>query len=62
MRGPEPEPSAYAGGAGPDGQHVIDLADGSTAMGHVIALGIGRTPNVSEIGLEAKHPVILSLR
>lgn len=39
-------------GAGPDGQHVIDLADGSTAMGHVIALGIGRTPNVSEIGLE----------
>ena len=38
--------------AGPDGEHVIDLADGSSAMGHVIALGIGRSPNVSGIGLE----------
>ncbi|MGH2377642.1 MAG: dihydrolipoyl dehydrogenase family protein [Candidatus Limnocylindria bacterium] len=38
--------------AGPDGEHVIDLADGSSATGHVIALGIGRTPNVSGIGLE----------
>ena len=38
--------------AGPHGEHVIDLADGSSAAGHVIALGIGRTPNVEGIGLE----------
>jgi pyruvate/2-oxoglutarate dehydrogenase complex dihydrolipoamide dehydrogenase (E3) component len=38
--------------AGKDGEHVIDLADGTTAMGRVIAIGIGRTPNVAGIGLE----------
>jgi dihydrolipoamide dehydrogenase len=38
--------------AGPKGEHVVELADGSTASGHVIALGIGRTPNVSGVGLE----------
>jgi dihydrolipoamide dehydrogenase len=38
--------------AGPRGEHVIDLAGGSSAAGHVIALGIGRTPNVEGIGLE----------
>lgn len=38
--------------AGPRGEHVIDLADGTSAAGHVIAIGIGRTPNVSGIGLE----------
>lgn len=37
---------------GADGEHVIELADGSAAAGHVIAIGIGRTPNVSGIGLE----------
>jgi dihydrolipoamide dehydrogenase len=40
------------GGAGADGEHVVDLADGSSAMGHVIAIGTGRTPNVGGIGLE----------
>jgi dihydrolipoamide dehydrogenase len=39
--------------AGPKAAHVIDLADGSVASGHVIAIGIGRTPNVSGIGLES---------
>ena len=38
--------------AGKDGEHVMDLADGTTAMGRVIAIGIGRTPNVSNLGLE----------
>jgi dihydrolipoamide dehydrogenase len=38
--------------AGKDGEHVIDLADGSTAMGRAIAIGIGRTPNVEDVGLE----------
>jgi dihydrolipoamide dehydrogenase len=38
--------------AGPQEEHVIDLADGSSATGHVIALGIGRTPNVTGVGLE----------
>lgn len=38
--------------AGPDREHVIEMADGTSAMGHVIAIGIGRTPNVSGVGLE----------
>lgn len=38
--------------SGPAGEHVIDLADGTSAIGHVIALGIGRTPNVTGVGLE----------
>jgi dihydrolipoamide dehydrogenase len=38
--------------AGKDGEHVIEMADGSTAMGRAIAIGIGRTPNVSDLGLE----------
>jgi pyruvate/2-oxoglutarate dehydrogenase complex dihydrolipoamide dehydrogenase (E3) component len=38
--------------AGPDGEHVVELADGSSALGHVIAVGIGRAPNVSGVGLE----------
>lgn len=38
--------------AGPDGEHVVELADGSRAMGHVIAIGVGRTPNVEDLGLE----------
>ena len=38
--------------AGKDGEHIVDMADGSTAMGRVIAIGIGRTPNVSGVGLE----------
>ncbi len=37
---------------GADGERVIELADGSTASGKVIALGIGRTPNVGGIGFE----------
>ncbi len=39
-------------GAGPDGEHVIEMTDGSTAQGHVIAIGIGRTPVVTGLGLE----------
>lgn len=39
-------------GAGPGGEHLVELADGSSASGHVIAIGIGRTPNLSEVGLE----------
>jgi pyruvate/2-oxoglutarate dehydrogenase complex dihydrolipoamide dehydrogenase (E3) component len=38
--------------AGPDGEHLIEMTDGSTAVGHVIAIGIGRTPNVTGLGLE----------
>lgn len=37
---------------GPDGEHVIELPDGSTATGEVLAIGIGRTPNVNGLGLE----------
>ncbi len=38
--------------AGANGEHVIELADGSSASGEVIAIGVGRTPNVSGLGLE----------
>jgi len=38
--------------AGDDGQHVLDLADGTSAAASVIAIGVGRTPNVSGVGLE----------
>ncbi len=38
--------------AGPDGQHVIDLDDGSTAQGHVLLLAVGREFPLAELGLE----------
>jgi pyruvate/2-oxoglutarate dehydrogenase complex dihydrolipoamide dehydrogenase (E3) component len=38
--------------SGPDGEHVVELAGGSSAMGHVIVIGIGRAPNVAGLGLE----------
>lgn len=38
--------------AGPDGEHVVEMAEGTSATGHVIAIGIGRTPNVTGLGLE----------
>jgi dihydrolipoamide dehydrogenase len=37
---------------GPEGEHVIEMADGTSAMGHVIVIGIGRAPNVAALGLE----------
>jgi pyruvate/2-oxoglutarate dehydrogenase complex dihydrolipoamide dehydrogenase (E3) component len=38
--------------AGPDGQHVIDLDDGSTAQGHVVLVAVGREFPLRELGLE----------
>ncbi|MBI2774132.1 MAG: NAD(P)/FAD-dependent oxidoreductase [Chloroflexi bacterium] len=38
--------------AGPAGEHVIDLAGGASAQGHVVVLGIGRVPNLGGLGLE----------
>ena len=39
-------------GAGPDGAHVIDLDDGSTAEGHAILLAVGRDFPLDDLGLE----------
>jgi pyruvate/2-oxoglutarate dehydrogenase complex dihydrolipoamide dehydrogenase (E3) component len=39
-------------GAGPDGAHVIDLDDGTTATGHAVLLAVGRTFPVDDLGLE----------
>ncbi len=39
-------------GAGKDGAHVIDLADGSTAEGHVILLAVGREFPLGDLGME----------
>ncbi len=39
-------------GAGADGADVIELDDGSTAVGHAILLAVGRTYPVDELGLE----------
>ena len=39
-------------GAGPDGAHVIELDDGSTAQGHEILLAVGRTFPLDDLGLE----------
>lgn len=38
--------------AGPEGQHVIDLDDGSTAQGHVVLVAVGREFPLGELGLE----------
>ncbi len=43
---------AARAGAGRDGAHVIDLADGSTAEGHAILLAVGRAFPLDDIGLE----------
>ncbi|MEO5918237.1 MAG: NAD(P)/FAD-dependent oxidoreductase [Candidatus Limnocylindrales bacterium] len=45
--------TAAHAGAGPDGAHVIDLGDGSTASGHVVLLAVGRDVALGDIGLEA---------
>lgn len=39
--------------AGPDGAHIIELSDGTTAAGHVVLLAVGRDVNLDELGLEA---------
>jgi dihydrolipoamide dehydrogenase len=41
--------------AGKDGQHVVELADGSTVEGAVIELNVGRTaaPALASLGLDA---------
>jgi pyruvate/2-oxoglutarate dehydrogenase complex dihydrolipoamide dehydrogenase (E3) component len=39
--------------AGPEGAHVIDLSDGSTATGHAILLAVGREFPLDDLGLEA---------
>ena len=39
-------------GAGKDGAHVVDLADGTTAEGHVILLAVGREFPLGDIGME----------
>lgn len=38
--------------SGPSGEHVVELADGSEVSGEVVAIGIGRAPNVLDLGLE----------
>jgi pyruvate/2-oxoglutarate dehydrogenase complex dihydrolipoamide dehydrogenase (E3) component len=38
--------------AGPDGAHVVELDDGSTAEGHVILLAVGRDFPLAHLGLE----------
>ena len=45
--------TAARAGAGPDGAHVIDLSDGTTASGHAILLAVGRDVALDDIGLEA---------
>ena len=37
---------------GPDGAHVIDLDDGSTAAGHAVLLAVGRSFPLDDLGLE----------
>jgi pyruvate/2-oxoglutarate dehydrogenase complex dihydrolipoamide dehydrogenase (E3) component len=39
-------------GAGPEGAHVLDLDDGSTAWGHTILLAVGRVVPLDGLGLE----------
>lgn len=43
--------AAHAGG-GPDGEHVIDLSDGTTASGHAVLLAVGRDTAIDDLGLE----------
>ncbi len=43
--------AAHAG-AGPNGAHVIDLDDGSTAEGHAILAAVGREVPLDDLGLE----------
>jgi pyruvate/2-oxoglutarate dehydrogenase complex dihydrolipoamide dehydrogenase (E3) component len=38
--------------AGPAGQHVVDLDDGSTAQGHVVLIAVGREFPFGDLGLE----------
>lgn len=40
-------------GAGPDGSHLVELSDGSTATGHVVLLAVGRSFGLEGLGLEA---------
>ena len=40
-------------GAGPNGAHVIELSDGTTATGHAVLLAVGRDVAVDGLGLEA---------
>jgi dihydrolipoamide dehydrogenase len=44
---------AARAGAGRDGAHIIELADGSTAEGHAILLAVGRQFPLAELGLDA---------
>jgi pyruvate/2-oxoglutarate dehydrogenase complex dihydrolipoamide dehydrogenase (E3) component len=39
-------------GAGPNGADVVELDDGSTAIGHVILLAVGRSFPIDDLGLE----------
>jgi pyruvate/2-oxoglutarate dehydrogenase complex dihydrolipoamide dehydrogenase (E3) component len=39
-------------GAGQDGAHVIELADGSTVEGHEVLLAVGRQFQLTDLGLE----------
>ena len=43
--------AAHAG-AGHDGAHVIDLDDGSSALGHIVLAAVGREVPLDDIGLE----------
>jgi pyruvate/2-oxoglutarate dehydrogenase complex dihydrolipoamide dehydrogenase (E3) component len=39
-------------GAGPDGEHVVDLDDGTSVGGHVILVAVGREFPLDDLGLE----------
>ncbi|MEO8208401.1 MAG: NAD(P)/FAD-dependent oxidoreductase [Chloroflexota bacterium] len=45
--------TAVRAGAGPDGAHLVELADGSSASGHAILLAVGREVGLADLGLEA---------
>ncbi len=44
--------ASRVGGRGPDGDYRVELSDGSSVTGRVIAVGIGRTSPIAGAGLE----------
>lgn len=45
--------TAARANAGRDGAHVIELSDGTTALGHAVLLAVGRDVQLDDLGLEA---------
>jgi pyruvate/2-oxoglutarate dehydrogenase complex dihydrolipoamide dehydrogenase (E3) component len=52
------EPASVAGGAGPDGAHLVRLSDGTSATGHEILLATGRVAPLDGLGLESAGVVL----